>query len=208
MADIKITDVTSGRVSGNGVFDTMMKAVTAHLKNEFDENRITGAAYSEVYLSSVSATLQQAIAFVLGEQAADKQADLLAAQIENMGKQNELLDEQRNKLLAEIALLQQKKLTEEAQIKDIVDGASVEGVIGKQKGLFEQQTKGFKRDAEQKAAKLLVDTWSVRQSTDGAIAGQAVDGSGTPIPGAPNNGLGDADIGEMITLLKAGIANN
>jgi len=193
MADIKINDITNGSVNGSGVFDLLMQSVNAQLKNEFDSNRITGSAYSEVYLGSMTATLQQAITFVLGEQAADKQADLLSEQIKNAQEQNLLLQEQRNKLLAEIGLLQQKKLTEEAQISDLVNGSVVDGVIGKQKGLFQKQTDGFDRDAEQKAAKILVDTWAVRRSTD---TGESANST---------NKLDDTSIGGVVQDLINGL---
>lgn len=65
---------------------------------------------------------------------------------------------------AQSALVIQKTNTEKAQT--IASGVDVDSVIGKQKALYQSQIDGFKRDAEQKAAKLLVDTWNVRRTTD------------------------------------------
>lgn len=92
---------------------------------------------------------------------------------------------------AEVLLLTQKKETELAQVSDVVATGTVAGVIGKQKGLFQKQTDGFDRDAEQKLAKIMVDTWSVRQTTDGAT----VDA----------NGLADAQIATVLAKAKTGI---
>ena len=165
MAAILTKDLTTGAVGGAGVFDQLMVSVDAHLNREFKANRIKGTDYAQVYVGSMSAAMQNAVQFLLGRQAADKQADLLAQQILTEQLTNtSLLPEQINKILAEIALLQQKKRTEEAQIKDLVDGLAVDGVIGKQKNLYGKQTDGFDRDAEQKAAKMMIDTWAIRVS--------------------------------------------
>lgn len=92
---------------------------------------------------------------------------------------------------AEVNLLAQKKETELAQVSDVVATGTVVGVIGKQKALFTAQTDGFARDAEQKLTKIMADTWSVRQTTDGADAGLA--------------NLAEADIAEVIDKAKEGI---
>ena len=165
MAAILTKDLTTGAVGGAGVFDQLMVSVDAHLSREFKANRIKGTDYAQVYVGSMSAAMQNAVQFLLGKQAADKQAELLASQtLTEAYTLSDLLPAQIDKLAAEIALLGQKKSTEEAQIKDIVDDLAVVGVIGKQKLLYGKQTDGFDRDAEQKAAKMMIDTWAIRVS--------------------------------------------
>jgi len=76
----------------------------------------------------------------------------------------DLIVGQTAKTGTESSLLNQKITTERAQVSAVgVDGDSV---IGKQKALYNAQAEGFQRDAEQKAATILVDTWKVRRSTD------------------------------------------
>jgi len=87
-----------------------------------------------------------------------------------------------SKAAAEITLLSKKSNTEDAQI-DVID---------KQKDLYTAQTNGFARDAEQKLAKIMADSWAVRRTTDDATT---VDGTG----------LTDGDIGDVIEKAKAGI---
>jgi hypothetical protein len=65
-------------------------------------------------------------------------------------------------------------------------------VIGKQITLYQAQADGFKRDAEQKAAKIMVESWNARRATDEATV---ADGT---------NKLADAYIGQAITKLLAG----
>lgn len=117
----------------------------------------------------------------------DKQVEKLTAEILLIGKQEDQLTAEtaltnqklvnlinedlsitkaREKADAEISILNQKKLTEEAQILDVVNGNTVTGVIGLQKLLYQNQADGFIRDAEQKAAKIHADFFTVIQSTD------------------------------------------
>lgn len=66
------------------------------------------------------------------------------------------------KAASENNLLMQKTATEKAQTTQGI--ASDGSVIGKQIQLYAAQTDGFRRDAEQKAAKILVDGWSVQKT--------------------------------------------
>lgn len=74
MADTLITDITTGAVDGDGVFDKLMAAGEAHLRQEYDRNRITGKEYSTVYLGMMQSAMSSAIQYL----SASKQADLLA----------------------------------------------------------------------------------------------------------------------------------
>ena len=194
MADITIQDVTTGKLTGTGVFDLMMRTVKAHLQEEFDDGRIKGDDYATVYLGSLQSAMSQAIQFVLQEQISDKQADLLAQQTLNAAGQGLTIIKQNLKLDAEIALLEQKLFTEEAQTLDTVNSLAVVGVMGKQKELLNQQKEGFVRDAEQKVLQTLANTWSVRHTGDGA-------GN----PGDTGNGLNDTNIKTAVGKAMEGI---
>lgn len=103
-----------------------------------------------------------------------------------------------DKANAEITLLKQKAVTELSQTCDYIPNGmgrnnvtNVQGIIDKQKLLFAKQTDGFDRDAEQKLAKIMVDTWSVRQTT----MGESSDGAG----------VGNAEILRVLGKAKTGI---
>jgi hypothetical protein len=102
----------------------------------------------------------------------------------------DVLQQQVLKTEAETGLLNQKKVTEQAQ----TNGAGVDetSVIGKQIVLYGAQADGFKRDGEQKAAKIMVDSWNVRRTTDEATAG------------APA-GLGDGEVQRAVSSLLTGV---
>jgi len=116
----------------------------------------------------------------------------------SVSRQNVLLEQQVLKIASEIQLLGQKAVTELAQTKDTIplslglnEGGAVEGVVLKQKGLYAAQTEGFARDAEQKLVKSVLDTWSIRRSTD--------DGTATP------DGINDSDITALVRKAASGI---
>ena len=85
----------------------------------------------------------------------------------------------------------QKVITERAQVQAI--GVDADSVIGKQKSLYQAQTDGFKRDAEQKAAKLMVDSWNIRRTTDEATVADQT------------NMLADSVVGRAVAKMLAGV---
>lgn len=237
LTEVEFTEITDGCPSGDGVFDLMMKSVKAHLKEEYDSQRIRGSEYTQVYLGGLQTAMGQSIQWHLGAQIAYNQALLIEKQIENAEKQSLLLDEQRALLIAQTeqviqqttnleldalnipkqgdildgqeaqiaaatgltvqqslnaekegeiadynlttqlpaqtAILDQKLVTEEAQTKNSTSQGVVEGAIGKRNTLLTKQTDGFDRDAEQKAARAVFDTW-------GMAIGSGIDGTEFP----------------------------
>jgi len=313
---IVLEDLTTGVVTGSGVFDKLMQVTRAHLDVEFDKNRIRGPEYSQVYLGQLTQVMSTSLQYLLQKDKVSLEAELIQAQLEiakqqalnlviegqNLLLQGQLLaaqkqnldverdytiaktantTQQTQNLLAEKAnillqapILVQQKLNLEKeglksdeqtkqitqQTKNLVNqdlhqvqqtklvlqqttnavtenevmvatkcklqaeydvlletklktasettllgqktqtekaqtvgaGVDADSVIGKQKTLYQAQADGFKRDAEQKAAKLLVDSWNVRRTTD----------SGTVADG--NNMLNDATVGRAVRAVLAG----
>lgn len=213
MTPLVITELTDGTVAGTGIFDLLMKANKAHLEEEFTKGRIKGTEYATVYLGSLSAVLQTAVGFVLQMRKNDLEASLIAQQILLTTQQtaNAVLEGtvlvaqqckltaeydnlmlQKAKTISETTLLNQKTATEQAQT--ISTGVDADSVVGRQKALYLGQTEGYKRDAEQKAAEILVKTWTVRRTTDEATVADAT------------NLLNDVTIGRTVTKLLAGVA--
>jgi hypothetical protein len=342
MAEILIQDLTSGTIDGDGVFDKLMEASSIRLEQAFLKNRINATDYSNLLLQGMQGAMQQSLAYLLGVQQADVQAELtksqklvidqellnaqaqgtllakqsIQADVDKLNSEAELLiktkqldvmdsqlalneqqtlkvieevkittegialaieetankvqqnlnmaadllqinantdlteqkllnmvtedgllisqkskvdgeivinaqvalntiqdfekgtaeinaieqntanalttntilSSQQLKLVEEIALLNQKTVTETAQTQDI---AANDSIMGKQATLYQRQADGFLRNAEQAATKMLLDTWSIRQSTDKALAGPA--------------GINDDSIKEAVDRLKLGI---
>ena len=101
MAIINVSELTTKAVDGTGVFDTLMQATNAQVIKEFESGRISGNDYASVYLGALQSTLAQSVTFLLQKQQADKQADLLAAQVTSSGIQDQLTEQQKLNLIAE-----------------------------------------------------------------------------------------------------------
>jgi hypothetical protein len=180
MAEIPITELTTGIVEGTGVFDELMESVGAHLQNEYKAKRITGTDYSRVYSAAMTAVLAQSVQFVLSKQQADKQAELTVAQ-------TLLVDEQRaeqTKRLELNGLLDQQVLQLVAQIDQIEAQTALTGTQNTKTGSENELVlaQELKVDAEklvvdQQLLKLVEDTNTAREETQVAANTHAKLGS-------------------------------
>ena len=143
-------------------------------------------------LSEDDLVAQQLLKLIAEEALLNKQLTKLVVDITNAGKEGNVLDKQVVKLTEEADLLDRKRASEAAQTADTVDGQPVGGVIGKQKDLYIAQTEGFARDAEQKMAKIMVDSWNVRKSVDANTE-------------ADRAALGDYQIASVVSKAAEGI---
>jgi len=117
-----ITRLTTSSLAGTGVFDKLMAVTKLHLLEEFNEDRITGQEYTTVYLGALNAVMQQSVQFLLSQQ-------------------------QEEKIVAEIALLRQKTVTELVQTDDDIPiglgfngDTAVEGMVASQIALNDLQS--------------------------------------------------------------------
>lgn len=70
-------------------------------------------------------------------------------------------------LPAQKKLLEEQTEVQRAQTLDTrTDGASIEGSVGKQKDLYDQQITSYQRDSEYKAAKMFLDAWITQKTLD------------------------------------------
>jgi len=84
----KITnaELTTKVVGGDGTFDWLMSSVSAHLKDEYDKGRITGAEYTKAYIALTTAAMSSAVQFLLQKdmafwQAANAQIAAITAKV-------------------------------------------------------------------------------------------------------------------------------
>ena len=169
MALIDIGDVTTGSLDGTGYFDILMRTVSLHLQREWTNGRITGDVYAKAYLEALNNALNQAIGFVISVNQAAVNEDLIRAQIDQIRAQVAQMQVQEDQIRAQIELIGYQGNAEQAKYKDVVDGLTVAGSIGKQKDVYSAQIKGFKDSALQSVAKTMMDIWSVQRSTDDGI---------------------------------------
>lgn len=127
-----------------------------------------------------------------------KQGTLLDIEVTQKAKELDIATyELSTKLPAEVAsinkqtdLYERKRLTEVAQLDGTAIGAT--SVLGVQHSLITAQKDGFARDAEQKVAKIMLDTWVTRVNND---------------IGEQNNSnlLKDNNLGAVVTKMFTGI---
>ena len=168
--------VTDGTLTGNGIFDTWMRALGAHLKREYAEQRITGDEYAKAYIALMNNLLNAAVGFLTQDaqlaMAKEKlvyELQLLDAQVNLANKELAIKDKDLALKEKQVALAEAQLKAAEAQYKDTVDGQPVGGVLGKQMKVYDAQAKGFKDNALQAATKIMVDTWNIRRQTDESL---------------------------------------
>lgn len=97
----------------------------------------------------------------------------------------------------DLALLQQDMVKEQtesqrAQTLDTrTDGAAVKGSVGKQKELYSEQISSYKKDAQQKFLRSMLDTWITQKSID----------EGLTAPTA----LSNTEISEVVNSVRAAV---
>ena len=174
--------VTNNVVTGTGVFDDLMEAVTTHLEAQYQLGRITGGDFATVYLGAMQSALQQSVAYAIGAEKTNADVILTTKQGLKVDADkllvdaNELLiDAQKLKVDGEKALILQKQTTEYGQT--LVTGnttPNANSILGKQATLYGEQAKGFKWNADQKYLKTLLDAWAINISTAGVASTQVV----------------------------------
>ena len=90
MSEITIGQITDGLLGGNGSFDVLMAAITAHIDQQYEKNRITSSDFGAVYLGSIQTTLEQAINFTLSSGKVELEEKILQTQLEKLELEKQL----------------------------------------------------------------------------------------------------------------------
>ena len=190
-------------VKGDGIFDVLMNTATSHLKAQFDSNRLRDEDYATAYIQVYQATLQAALQIWLQKGVADKQVELLNAQIvteskqpellnaqvAHLSKQGELLTAQTAQATTQAELLDKQGEHFDAQIRHLdaqagLPAAQIELLDAQvaseesKRNLYKRQIEGFDEDYKQKILKICMDSWAVGFS----VARDSFEASGIPAP--------------------------
>ena len=179
--------ITDGTLAGNGIFDTWMRALSAHLKREYAEQRITGDEYAKAYIALMNNLLNAAVGFLTQDVQLAMAQEKLKYELQLLDAQVKIADKEIAIKEKQVALAEAQLKAAEAQYKDTVDGQPIGGVLGRQMKVYDAQAKGFKDNALQATAKIMVDTWNIRRQTD----------EGLPI--TSDSKLYDGNIGNAIS---------
>ena len=86
---IDVADITDGTMTGAGSFDLFAKAMSNHLRSEYDAGRLNGSDYANVYVGAIQNALSQSIQFELSRVQAGFAADLTEEQVQTQVNQTD-----------------------------------------------------------------------------------------------------------------------
>ena len=122
-SSIKITDFSNGSIKssvidginhhewqGTAIFDVLMQSVNSNLKIQFDNGRIVGPDYAQVYMASIQSCIEEAMKFLLNK-------DLTAAQLAKLNAEKGLIEAQLAAYPAQAAKELEIKQAELAKIQ-------------------------------------------------------------------------------------------
>lgn len=126
--------LTHNGKQGTGYFDVLMRSMASHLAEERELGRISPSEYAKSYVELSAATLQGAIGYLTSAPESLQRARLAEAQVDiaikelelkeqaliNAQKQNDLIEWQIKKMIAEIANIEQTTSNLEEQGRALV----------------------------------------------------------------------------------------
>lgn len=144
-------DLTTGVVDGAGTFDQLMRGFKAHLRKEFEENRISGAEYTKAFIALTEGAMSNAVQYLLGRdqaywqaitaqvqaQVAEVQLVTARVNLETARAQLGLVLTQTEASKAEYALTKMKLATE--QVGYDVATFNLENILPEQEKLIKEQ---------------------------------------------------------------------
>lgn len=180
-SEVNVDKLTKGNASltGTGVFDMLMAAVDAHIREEHKARRITDSAYAQTYIGALQYALQAAVQYLQNADLLDAQIAEIEAKIKLTEAQTRLIEKQIEQAECDKELSKWRAVTEQAQTqkilaigKNTVDAptgdSNVYGNVGSSIEGARKQAWALERDAEQKLMKTLVtDIYTTIQSSEG-----------------------------------------
>lgn len=188
-----VTDITTGAVSGTGIFDKLMVGINAQLNDQYLKNRITGAEYTKAYIALTEAALTQSVGFLLTkekqyweilvtqQQARTALVGVTTAkvQLEAVKRQAMLLNEQYEAARAQTVDTRSDGIT------------AIAGTIGAQKGLYDQQKESYVQKTRLDVTKVFTDAFAIKKTVDSV--------TDNPLQFADN------EIDEVVAALRTGV---
>lgn len=137
---ISLTELTNGSTVnsewvGTGVFDVLVAAVNENIKIQYDEGRITGTDYANVYLASMQSVIAQSMQYLLEHKNKQVQVDnglkqqsVMDAQIALYTRQKDSFDDNKYQKLLEAQMNYNSMIFPEAA-NPVVLGISGESAV-------------------------------------------------------------------------------
>lgn len=152
---ITVESLTGGATKESGLFEELMRSVKSHLSEEYSAGRITGEAFTQVYLGAMQSALMEASRYTLTYQITNQQVRLLDAQIQAADKDAELKQAQIDQVNAQTAqIVRQTALIDKQE--DILDSQIL--TAAKQLLLIDTQITNGNKDLETKTSAIALQS--------------------------------------------------
>lgn len=142
---LEVTDVTTGVVGGEGMFDKLAASMKAHLAEQYEKGRLTGSEYTRAYIELMTACMASAVSFLVQRdqafwQAQQAQIAAITARVAMQTAKVELaaMQLQAETARANYALTKLKLATESIQY--CIANYQLSDILPTQKTLLVEQT--------------------------------------------------------------------
>lgn len=181
-------------ITENGLVEAQTSNLVAEGLNIPKQGELLDSQVSKIN-SEIEFTQQQTSNLEAEALNIPKQGELLDAQVCKLNAEYDLIGAQIAKTSAEVNLLTQKRVTEQAQTEEGI--IQPESYLGRQVALYIAQKEGFERDAEQKATRIFADAMAVSEGIEQT-------GLWDDVP----NGMTNANMLKAVNKLLDGIKAN
>lgn len=184
---------------GDGILDKMLKVINLNIKIQYDEGRLKGTEYAEVYLGAMQTALSESIKFLLNKDLIEKQVEgmdvktaidevQLAENSEKWAIQKQVLENQLEMSNVDVAYKEQS-LLKDLEIRDKqIESANADVAFNESKKTIMEQTR--KDNIRSKAAEQFAEFMKYISAAN-------------VVPGPTDF----ANMRNLITAMNTGIAN-
>lgn len=196
---VNSVDASNVHWDGDGILDKMLKVINSNIKIQYDEGRLKGTEYADVYLGAMQVALSESIKFLLNKDLIEKQIEgmdvktaidevQLAESSEKWAIQKQVLENQLEMSNIDVSYKEQS-LIKDLEIRDKqIESASADVAFNESKKTIMEQTR--KDNIRSKAAEQFAEFMKYISAAN-------------VVPGPTDF----ANMRNLITAMNTGIAN-
>ena len=205
--DFSDGSIVDGEWEGTGVFDGLMKAVNGNIKVQFEDGRLKGPEYAEVYLGSMQTAMIEAMKYLLNKKSVEKALEAqdigiaisevqLAENSEKWAIQKKVLENQLEMSDIDVAYKEQNTLRD-LEIRDKqIESATADIAFNESKKTIMEQTR--KDNIRSKAAEQFAEFIKYLSAAN-VVPGANDFANMRALINAMNNGIANPDVVAQIT---------
>lgn len=209
--DFSNGDIVNGEWIGTGVFDEIMKAVNGNIKVQYDEGRIKGSDYANVYLNGMQTAVSEAMKYMLNRKSIEKDLEAKDVQIAiaevQLAENSEKWAIQRQVLGNQLAMsnvdvsYKEPNVLRDLELKDKqIEGATADVAFNESKKLIMEQTR--KDNIRSKSAEQFAEFMKYLSAAN-VVPGANDFVNMRALINAMNNGIANPDVAATITTSGA-----